>query len=278
MILLGGPVWTEEETPDAWITAVQQAGYRAAPCPITPEADGSSRRAYVQAAKNAGITIAEVGAWSNPLSDDPTEQQAAFQKCFDALHLAEEIGATCCVNISGSRGRQWDGPHHKNLTPETFDLIVASVRKIIDTVQPTRTVYSLEMMPWAYPDSPDSYLDLIMAIDRPAFGVHFDPVNIINSPQRYFDNGSLIRHCIRTLGPHLKTCHAKDIVLRERLTVHLDEVLPGQGGLDYPTLFRELHRLPRDIPLLLEHLPDQDAYQKAATHLRAVARRFHVSL
>lgn len=278
MILLGGPVWPEEDGAEAWVTAVQQAGYRATVCPIMPEADSATRRAYAQAAHKAEIIIAEVGAWSNPLSSDPLQRQAAFQKCIDALNLAEEIGAVCCVNIAGSRGAQWDGPHPDNLTAETFDMIVESVRRIIDTVQPTRTFYALEMMPWAYPDSPQSYLELIGAIDRTAFGVHLDPVNIINSPRRYFENGRLIRECVKILGPHLKTCHAKDIKLRSQLTVHLDEVLPGQGALDYPTLLHELHRLPRHIPLLLEHLPDQEAYQQAAAHLRTTAQAVNIPL
>ena len=278
MILFGGPVWPEEETAEAWVTAVQQAGYRAAVCPIAPQADSATRQAYAQAAQQAGITIAEVGAWSNPLSSDPQQREAALQKCTDALSLAEEVGAVCCVNITGSRGAQWDGPDPENLTTETFDMIVESVRRIIDSVQPTRTFYALEMMPWALPDSPQSYLELIKAVDRAALGVHLDPVNIINSPRRYYENGDVIRECIKLLGPHLKTCHAKDIKLHSRLTVHLDEVLLGQGHLDYPTFLQELHRLPWDIPLLLEHLPDQASYQQAAAHLRAVAQAADIPL
>ncbi len=278
MILFGGPVWPEENSVEAWVTAVQQAGYRATLCPVSPEADSDTRQAYAGAAQKADITIAEVGAWSNPLSSDPVQREAAFQKCTAALNLAEEIGAVCCVNIAGSRGEQWDGPHPDNLNAETFDMIVESIRLIIDTVQPTRTFYALEMMPWALPDSPQSYLELIQAVDRTAFGVHLDPVNIINSPRRYFDNGSLIRECVQMLGPHLKTCHAKDINLHGQLTVHLDEVLLGQGFLDYPTFLRELHKLPGHIPLLLEHLPDETAYKQAAANLRAVAQAVEIPL
>jgi sugar phosphate isomerase/epimerase len=107
-----------------------------------------------------------------------------------------------------------------------------------------------------YPTGPDSYLDLLRAIDRPAFGVHLDPVNMISSPQLYFDNAALIRDCFAKLGPHIKNCHAKDILLRSKLTVHLDEVAPGQGALDYRSFLRELDRLgnPR-VGLILEHLP-----------------------
>src|SRR5262249_20880960 len=154
------------------------------------------------------------------MSDDAAERAAALERCVRRLDLADRIGANCCVNIAGACGPIWDGPYPANLTRETFDRIVETTRGIIDAVKPTRTFYTLEAMPWMYPTGPDSYLDLLRAIDRPAFGVHLDPVNMISSPQLYFDNAALIRDCFAKLGPHIKNCHAKDILLRSKLTVH----------------------------------------------------------
>jgi sugar phosphate isomerase/epimerase len=271
MIRLGGPVFPLEDTPEAWVAGLQAAGYRAAYCPVAVGADEPTIQAYATAARKANIVIAEVGAWSNPLSSNPDERQAALLRCQQALDLADRIGAVCCVNIAGSRGRQWDGPDPANLTDETFEMIVTSVRTIIDSIRPTRTAYSLETMPWMYPDSADSYLRLIRAIDRPAFGVHLDPANLICSPQRYFGNAVLIQDCIQRLGPWIKSCHAKDIVLHSTLTTHLDEVRIGLGGLDYGAYLLALDHLPGEIPLMLEHLPDEGEYRLAAEALRAVA-------
>lgn len=268
---LGGPIFGDSSTPELWIAAVRSQGYRAAYCPLDAAADDARVRAYAQAAAAADIVIAEVGAWSNPVSPNEQTRREAIVLCQKQLDLAERIGARCCVNIAGSRGAQWDGPHPDNLTPDTFDLIVETVREIIDAVQPVRTFYTLETMPWAYPDDADSYLDLIAAIDRPAFAVHLDPVNLISSPQRYFGSGALLRDCFAKLGPWIKSCHAKDILLSSRLTVHLDEVRPGLGGLDYVAFLHELRRLDPNMPLLLEHLPDAAEYELAADFVRSVA-------
>jgi len=46
-------------------------------------------------------------------------------------------------------------------TPATFGLIVETTRRIIDAVKPKRNFFTLEAMPWAYPDSVDSYLNLL---------------------------------------------------------------------------------------------------------------------
>ncbi len=268
---LGGPLFGQITDVDSWVKLVKAQGYTAAYCPIGPSANEQIAQDYVMAAKENDIVLAEVGAWSNPISTNVKEQQAAIQKCKTYLAHADRMGALCCVNIAGARGNKWDGPFADNLSAETFDLIVATTQEIIDYVQPSHTYYTLEMMPWVFPDSPESYLKLIEAIDRPRFAVHLDPVNIINSPARYFSTGDLIRQCFDMLGSQIKSCHAKDIILSSDLTVHLDETRPGLGGLDYVSFLTELDKLPPDVPLMLEHLSTAKEYRLAAEYIRSVA-------
>jgi sugar phosphate isomerase/epimerase len=275
-VRLGGPTFEKYEDPAGWIAALKKLGYSAAYCPVGANASDDVVKAYEQAAKEANIIIAEVGAWSNPISPDEKTWKEAMEKCRRQLHLADRIGARCCVNISGSRSNRWEGPSPDNLTEETFNLIVETTREIIDEVKPTRTYFTLEMMPWSYPDSVDSYVRLLKAIDRKRFAVHLDPVNIVCSPQRYFRNGRLIRECFKKLGPQIKSCHGKDILLDTKLTTHLDEVRPGLGGLDYVTFLKELSKLP-DVPLMLEHLPNAEEYRLAAEHVRSVGKKAGVS-
>jgi sugar phosphate isomerase/epimerase len=276
---IGGPLFEPIETPDDWVRALRKNGYRAAKCPIGPEADDHTVCAYEVAAKKADIVIAEVGAWSNPLSSDPDTRSQAIEKCIRGLDLADRIGAVCCVNTAGSRGNfSWYGPHPANLSEETFAMIVETTRKIIDAVHPTRSVFALEPMPWIFPDSPASYLRLIKAIDRRGFGVHLDPVNMINSPTLFFDNTALLRECFHLLGEHIRCCHAKDLTLGEGVTVQFDAVRPGLGALDYVTFLRELNKLDADIPVLLEHLPDAEEYRQAAEYIRSVAVQEGISL
>lgn len=275
---LGAPITVDDQDPERWVLAVKAKGYRAAYCPVQANAGADLIQAYASAAKAADIVIAEVGAWKNTLDSDAEKRKQAIDYNVQQLALADEIGAVCCVNISGSRGVKWDGPDERDLTPETFDMIIETVRAIIDTVQPKRSFYTLEPMPWMYPDSPDSYLELIAAIDRRQFSVHFDPVNWICSPQRYFHNGRFLAECVNKLGGMIKSVHAKDTLLGNNLTTHLDEVRPGLGRLDYRTLLRELNRLPADLPLMLEHLPKAEEYDLAAGYVREVAKEVGVGL
>jgi sugar phosphate isomerase/epimerase len=273
---LGGTVFGEYDSPESWVEAHRNWGYTAAWCPLDADADDTEVESYRDAAARNDLLIAEVGAWSNPISRDDTERKDAIARCKRQLDLADRIGALCCANISGSRGEKWDGPHPDNLTDDTFGMIVEVTREIIDEVKPTRTYFTLETMPWTYPDSADSYLRLIKTIDRDRFAAHLDPVNLICSPQRYFKNADIIRECFAKLGPYIKSCHAKDIILRDTLTTHLDECEPGTGGLDYAVYLKELSRL-SDVPLMMEHMREPEEYQRAGKHIRKVAQSLNLS-
>jgi sugar phosphate isomerase/epimerase len=268
---LGAPVYGDISTPENWVASVKAKSYGAAYCPVDRNADDATIKAYADAAAKANIVIAEVGAWSNPMHKEESARKKALEFCQAQLALADRIGARCCVNITGSRGEPWDCHDPLNFTKETFDLIVETTRSIIDAVKPTRTFYTLETMPWMYPDSADCYLEILKAIDRPAFAVHLDPTNLICSPQRYYASGDIIRECFEKLGPHIRSCHAKDILLHPRLMTHLDEVPAGKGNLDYKAFLHDLDKLEPDAPMMLEHLEKEEDYDAAAAHVRSVA-------
>jgi sugar phosphate isomerase/epimerase len=268
-VRLGGPVPGNFTDPADWVKAVKSLRYSAAYCPVQPGASGELIKSFRAEAKKTNILIAEVGVWNNVLDLNETARKEAIRKNIDALKLADEIGASCCVNISGARGEIWDGPYPGNYSRETFDMIVETVRYIIDQVKPMSACYTLEPMPYMLPDSPDTYIELIKAIDRKQFAVHLDPVNMISSPQKYYNNAVFIKECFAKLGPYIRSIHAKDITILPKLTLHLEERRPGLGSLDYAVFLQEVSKL-KDIPLMLEHLETQADYKLAADYVRTV--------
>src|ERR1700736_916788 len=117
---LGVPILETYRNPEEWVELVLREGYGAAYCPVEVGAPPEQVDRYAAAAAEAGILIAEVGAWgSNPLSSDPTEVARSLAYCKQALALAERIGARCCVNIAGSPGAVWAGPAGANYTRKT---------------------------------------------------------------------------------------------------------------------------------------------------------------
>jgi len=269
---LGAPLFAPPDDPAEIAAEHRRLGYGAAYCPQATLGDGDRIRAIREAFAAADVVIAEVGAWNNMLDRDEEKRRVNIAYVCERLALADEVGARCCVNIAGSRNpTRWDGPHPENLSDEVFELIVGNVRHVLDTVRPTRARFAIEMTPHTLPDGPAEYRRLIEAVDRPAFAVHLDPANVVNSPRRSYDTTALLRECFATLGPWVVSCHAKDSLMQDELTVHIDEVRPGLGTLDYATFLTELSRLPGDVPLLLEHLETAEEYTEGADYIRRVA-------
>lgn len=270
-IRLGGPIFLRSDDPEELAREHRRLGYSAAYCPKADANDGERVRAMEKAFAAHNVVIAEVGAWVNMLDPDAGKRKQNLRYVTERLALAEAVGARCCVNIAGSYNENsWFGPHPKNLSKEFFDATVENCRKVIDPVQPKRTLFTIEMMPWSLPDGPDAYVDLIKAVDRNAFGVHMDVCNVISSPRRYYSSGDFIRECFRKLGRWTASCHAKDLEWVLEYNMHFKEVVPGRGRVDYNAYLTELAKLPVDAPLMLEHLKTPEEYDEGKRHILKV--------
>ena len=269
MMRLGGILFISAEDPEAFAEAHVRQGYRAAYCPDIPLSDTARIQAFRAAFAKRDILLAETGAWCNMVTPDETERRQNIAKTCDKLALADELGALCCVNFIGSVA---PGEYRKpvDLSEDAFALAVETVQTILNSVKPKRAKFSLEMMQTQFPNSVESYLRLIEAIDDERFAAHIDPVNIVLSLREYYDTAALIRDCFARLGRWIISCHAKDIILRPGLALHFDETRPGTGVLDYRTYLSCLKALGRDVPLMIEHLPNAEAFDEARDYVISV--------
>jgi len=274
LIRLGGQIFAKPQDPEELARAYRQLGYRAAYCPKVPLTDSARIQAFANAFSKHDVVIAEVGRWVNLLDADPEKRRQNLATVTEGLALADAIGARCCVDIAGSfHPTIWYGPHPDNLSRDFFDAAVENARKIIDAVKPNRAKFCYEMMGWSLPDSADSYLKLIKAVNRKAFAVHLDPCNLINCPERFYRNTALLNECFDKLGRWIVSCHAKDLTWDVEMNVHFREVQPGKGALDYTTYLTRLAQLPQQPPLMLEHLSSAEEYAAAKQYIVQVGQK-----
>jgi sugar phosphate isomerase/epimerase len=272
LIRLGGPVFIKSEDPGELAREHRRLGYSAAYCPKAsleePERIAAIQKAF--AAEN--VVIAEVGAWINMMDPDAAKRKKAIEYVTGRCALADAVGARCCVDYAGSYNAEipW-GAHPRNLSQDFFDGTVENCRKIVDAVKPKRTHFTIEMEKWSLPNGPDAYLKLIRAVDRPAFAVHLDCTNVVDTVRKFYNTSAVISECFEKLGRWVMSCHAKDVRWVPAYHIHFEECIPGRGVLDYSTYLRELSKMPRETPLMLEHLKTADEYVEAATHIRKVA-------
>jgi len=251
---LGGPVFNTSDDPQSLVESHQKNGFSAA---YMPRIDDKGKLAEICAAyAEANILLAELGAYGiNILDTDPALRQKNIDEICRRLAYADEVGVRCCVIHGGSyQTGGWGKPNPDNFSERAFAETVQAVQTIVDRVQPIRSKLVMETEKYVFPDDPDVYLRLIEAIDRPGFGVHLDPINIVSSPKLLYANGAFVRECFAKLGPHIVSCHSKDVTTIDKYPYHITETYSGNGLLDYTAYLTELAQLDDDIPLMIEHL------------------------
>ena len=272
-VRLGGPIFLKSDDPRELAREHRRLGYAAAYCPAT---ELKNAPAVEAAFKAENVIIAEVGAWKNMLDPDPASRKANLDYVTSRMALADAVGARCCVDIAGSfNPKVWYGPHKDNFSKQFFDATVENCRHVIDSVKPRRAKFALEIMGWMMPESAERYLQLIKAIQRPAFGVHIDVCNGINSPEKFYNNAAYTEDLFAKLGRWVISCHAKDLAWTPEMNVHFVEVIPGRGELDYRPYLKALTAI--DAPLMLEHLKSADEYLEGATYIRKIAGEIGVT-
>jgi sugar phosphate isomerase/epimerase len=252
---LGGPIFRKVNSFEEEVALHKKLGFGAAYCKYIE--DPFQKEEYKQAFAEADIVLAEFGAYCiNILDTDQILRQKNIDEICRRLEYADEMGARCCVIHGGSVETDgWGDANPLNMSEKSISETVAIIQGVIDSVKPQTTKLVMETESYLLPDSPEIYARLIEAIDRPGFAVHLDPVNIIASPRRYYNNAQFIKRCFALLGPWIVSCHAKDLNMPPKhATVKIDETFIGDGVLEYDTYLKEIDKLNPPPTLMIEHL------------------------
>lgn len=253
-----------------WAAKQKELGCRSLVFPLNCEADDALIDEYAKEARANDLLIAEVGIWRNAMSLDPDERQRNRDYTVAQLKLADRLGARCAVNVTGAFGPVWEGGYKANFTPEAREEIVKMIREVIDRAEVSNTYFTVEPMPWMVPTGPEDYLKLIEEVDREHFAVHMDIINMTNSAERYFEAEAFIDRCASLLGDRIRSCHIKDIHLKQEYTIQMAECAPGEG--EYPLRYyvEKMNAIDKEMPVILEHLNTDEEYIKYMTYLKEI--------
>lgn len=257
------------DTPQEWAENMTKLGLSSVVFPVDSTADEKVIEEYENEAKKHNLLIAEVGIWRNAIAEDKATRRQAMDYSIAQLRLADKIGANCCVNVAGAfAGSRWDGAHALNFSQRAWDETVCMVREIIDTAKPVNTFFTLEPMPWMFPTGPEEYDRLINSVSREKFAVHMDIVNMINCPERYFFMDEFLEKTFNILGPKIRSCHLKDVMLGQEFTFLLRECACGEGILNIEKYVELAEKYNPDMPMIIEHLSDDESYIKSVGYVR----------
>lgn len=228
------------------------------------------------ALKQHDVVIFEVGGYRNILHTDTTVRREYYKHLARCLEAAEKIGCPMVGTISGSRNPEGNkfgdnyAVHPDNWTLETWKLLLDGLKQILSDTSGLKAALGMEAQVTTNIDGPLAHRRLMDDMNSDRIKVNLDPTNMIHL-YNHFHTTELINECFDLLGEDIFGCHAKDsYVLPHSQTVHIQEVCPGRGSLDYETYLVRLSRMKWTRSLLPEHIP-ADQFDEAYAYIRKTA-------
>jgi sugar phosphate isomerase/epimerase len=192
------------------------------------------------------------GYWQCLIHSDETQRRAAVRTLQAALRIAGWLGARGIDTGPGSlspRGPWF--PHPGNWSATSRRQLVKSLQECAPVAEECGVILSLEGHQLVTLDCAETMRAVLDEVNSPMVKCDWDPVNWITL-RTVYDTGRAMRQMVDVLRPYIVSAHAKDVVIEDRLVVHLDNVATGDGLLDYATFFQLMEALDPAYPIIVE--------------------------
>ncbi|HXF61943.1 MAG TPA: sugar phosphate isomerase/epimerase family protein [Caldilineaceae bacterium] len=209
------------------------------------------------------------GYWQNMITPDETQRKEAVKTVQAALRLAGWMGARGIDTGPGSMNP--DGPwfpHPANWTLAAKRQLVKTLKECAQAAEDAGVFLSLESHQLVTLKTPEITKEVLDEVGSPWVRCDYDSANWITL-ETIFDTTAALNHHFDLLGDHIVSCHAKDIWIENRLTLHLQDGCPGRGLMDFTTLFQRMEALNPDYPVIAEG--------NTTAELPAVSALFHAT-
>jgi sugar phosphate isomerase/epimerase len=219
------------------------------------------------------------GYQPNLVDPEPDTQREARARISRGLAVAEQLGAVMVNTGVGSYHPTFPyGPHPANHTPRAIEALVENLRVLCDEAEGRGLLLSLEPHVQTAISDPDTIAGIVAAVDHPVLRVNFDPVNLLGTLPLVFEAGAAIRRMGQRMSSFLgPSAHVKDIRPLPELVLHLAEVSPGEGYVDWAAYFEVCRSLGDGAALIVEHLHG-DAVEPAIAATVELAQRHGIAL
>jgi len=238
----------------------------------------AERREVVEACKKYDVVIYEVGGYTNLVTPDDAGLRTNLKGLAHCIEVAESVGCGMVGTVAGCRDPKYlINPHPDNWTIETWNLLVRSIRQVLRDTAGMKAVIGMEAQVTTIIDSPEAHKRLMEDVGDERLKVNLDPVNMVHLGL-YYHTTDLIDRCFDLLGEDIVGCHAKDTYIwPDKQTVHVQEVCPGKGVLDYDTYLVRMSRLSWPRALEPEHIEPEE-YPEAKAHIEKIAAKTGVRI
>ena len=223
--------------------------------------------------RDAGVLIAEGGAYVNLTSEDPTHRRSQIENLIEFYRIAPALGARCVATTAGSCDpRGHNHPHPDNWSSEGWKRVVDAITTVLDTVPANGVSFCIEAWPVTTISHPKDVRRLLDEVGDERLSVLFDPANFITR-ENYYRTGDIVKECLDLFADRIACCHLKD-VRWERLSML--EVVVGTGNFDIAAFLEAIKPIGKGMPILFEHLFEESEYQGCRDYVLEMSEKLGI--
>jgi sugar phosphate isomerase/epimerase len=189
---------------------------------------------------------------------DPTERAEGVRAMRHMCRVTRWLGAgNLYVRPGGMNPKGSWYSHPDNRSAATFDRLVDSLKQLCSAAEAEGIALAIEGHVLSPLYNAQRVKDVIDAVGSDALRFNMDPVNFVGGIEDAYDTTALLNELFDTLGPYTVCGHAKDFRIEDRLVLHLEETVIGEGLLDQATFLRRFEECCPDGYVQIEHLPEE---------------------
>jgi len=271
----------EGETPADVARRAARLGFRGVSIGFDHRWTDSDLIAIRQAFDEAGVHIVELGCYCNfvtPREDEAQRNLARLQKAIQAGAL---LNCDRAVTYAGSRGPDPDqpfAPDPENWTDPAWDLMVARIWALLDSVEDLGVALCFEPAPTTTLNSLDCLAELVADVATWRVRIALDPAAIF-TPDAAEDSRRALAEIFARLADTIVVARATDVAPARRGPEPTAVAAPlGRGVLHYETYLQLLDKLELDTPLVVKHMGSDAEYTAARQFLMDAAEKAGVKL
>jgi sugar phosphate isomerase/epimerase len=224
-------------------------------------------------ARSLGLVVGEVAYLGNLMTDDAHARAERIGDLRTLLRKSDLAGCGGVVLLVGTKdpSDRLGAPHPYMFTPECEDEFASVLDAVLDGIELSTSRIFVEPWPTTFFYRPERIERFLTRLGDPRVVLHLDLANMID-PQGYFETTALIDEVFDRLSPSVGSVHLKDVRWDpEFMLLKLDEVLVGDGMVDYPSFLGRLSTLDEDLTCFCEHLASEAEYAANFERLHALA-------
>lgn len=235
--------------------------------PVDPLA---ARRAG-RALREHGVGVVQMaGIDLDLLTDSRSKLRHERQRLLHACSIAGELGAEMLLSGCGSyHPTHRYGPARENFGGAARHQLVANLRQLAGTLEQEGVLLALEGHALTTLCDPPTCRALVEEVGSPSVRMNIDPVNYLVDPRALMESRAALTAIFAHLAPvAAPAVHVKDSAIGAGLVLHVEEVCPGSGLLDFTALLELCATLTEGTALVVEHLP-AELVPRAMAFMRA---------